>query len=205
MESEFIYVKDLRIFKNVNLKDMIIIDNSVLSFAFHLPNGIPILPFYDNKDDTELKFLSDYLNKIAKVNDLREENKSHIKMDYFLNKAKEEENENSVDKDKSIERDPSFDESNKESSLGGLISLNFCGVSNINSSNNIINKGNYNSNESDRSNNLDESIKEEENINKGNDFKFIRSNKKKNSVFQNQLFSTLDDLKKSFSKFAESK
>jgi len=84
MEDEFIYVKDLRIFKNVNMKDMIIIDNSVLSFAFQLENGIPILPFYDNKDDIELKFLANYLGNIHSVKDLRIENNRSIKMLFLL-------------------------------------------------------------------------------------------------------------------------
>ena len=92
MENEFIYVKDLRIFKNVKIEDMIIIDNSVLSFAFQLENGIPILPFYDNKDDIELKFLSNYLGSIYNGKDLRVENNRSIKMLYFLNAVKEKEN-----------------------------------------------------------------------------------------------------------------
>ena len=46
---------------------MVIIDNSNLSFAFHLDNGIPILPFYDNKKDNELVTLVNYLNYIAGV------------------------------------------------------------------------------------------------------------------------------------------
>ena len=84
---------------------MIIIDNSVLSFAFQLENGIPILPFYDNFDDNELKFLMNYLCNISSVNDLREQNKISIKMDYFLQAAKEEVedyNTNKSDKDNLI-------------------------------------------------------------------------------------------------------
>jgi hypothetical protein len=67
---------------------MIIVDNSVLSFAFQIENGIPILPYYD-KDDLELKFLSNYLNSIHNVKDLRIENNRSIKMLYFLNTVKE--------------------------------------------------------------------------------------------------------------------
>jgi len=91
MENEFIYVKDLRIFNNVKMEEMIIIDNSVLSFAFQLENGIPILPFYDNPEDIELKFLSNYLGNIYNVKDLRLENIRSIKMLYFLNAVKEKE------------------------------------------------------------------------------------------------------------------
>lgn len=97
MENEFIYVKDLRIFKNVKMEQMIIIDNSVLSFAFQLENGIPILPFYDNPEDIELKFLTNYLSNIYTVKDLRVENNRSIKMLYFLNAVKEKEKSESND------------------------------------------------------------------------------------------------------------
>jgi hypothetical protein len=53
---------------------MIIIDNSVLSFAFHLNNGVPILPFYSNKDDIEMNFLKNYLAKLAKYDNIIEQN-----------------------------------------------------------------------------------------------------------------------------------
>jgi hypothetical protein len=72
------------------MENMIIIDNSVLSFAFQLDNGVPILPFYDNYDDNEMLFLKNYLCDIASSQDLRIENKARIKMDYFLQAAKSE-------------------------------------------------------------------------------------------------------------------
>lgn len=44
------YVKDLRIIKDRDLEDLVIVDNSIISFAFQLDNGIPICAFYsDNK------------------------------------------------------------------------------------------------------------------------------------------------------------
>jgi Dullard-like phosphatase family protein len=89
------YVKDLDIFKNFNLKDIIIIDNSVLSFAYHLENGIPIVPYYDSKEDSELPILASYLENIFNYDDLREANKIHIKMHLFLNEAMKEKNNNS--------------------------------------------------------------------------------------------------------------
>ena len=48
VETNYGLIKDLRIVKNRDLKDMIIVDNSALSFAFHVKNGIPILPFFDD-------------------------------------------------------------------------------------------------------------------------------------------------------------
>ena len=54
VETNYGLIKDLRIVGNRDLKDMIIVDNSALSFAFHVRNGIPILPFYDDQFDEEL-------------------------------------------------------------------------------------------------------------------------------------------------------
>lgn len=49
---------------NRDLNNVIIIDNAAYSFGFHINNGIPIIPYYDNKEDTELKDLTNYLKKI---------------------------------------------------------------------------------------------------------------------------------------------
>ncbi len=86
-EKDNIFVKDLRIFHKIDLKDIIIIDNSILSFAFHLDNGIPILPFYDNKQDIEMPFLAQYLNSIVNTDDIREINKKFIKYDIDSNRS----------------------------------------------------------------------------------------------------------------------
>jgi len=86
--NDDIYVKDLRIFKGFNLENLLIIDNSILSFAFHLDNGIPILPFKDNKNDNEFPILVNYLNYLATVDDVRVENRKYLKLDYFLKKKK---------------------------------------------------------------------------------------------------------------------
>jgi len=82
LDDSFIYIKDLRIFKNVSLNDLLIVDNSLISFAFHLDNGIPILPFYNNKKDNELVYLISYLDSIVNSYDLRKENKRFIKYNY---------------------------------------------------------------------------------------------------------------------------
>lgn len=76
VETDFGLVKDLRIIQNRKLKDLIIIDNSATSFAFNVNNGIPILPFYDNMNDDELRHLTFYLNCLneQQVNDVRTHN-----------------------------------------------------------------------------------------------------------------------------------
>lgn len=52
--AEGFYVKDLRIFANRDLRHMVLVDNAAYSYALQLENGIPIIPFYKRKDDTEL-------------------------------------------------------------------------------------------------------------------------------------------------------
>lgn len=82
------YVKDLRIIRNVPLSNMVIIDNSVLSFAFHLDNGIPILPFYNNKEDVEMESLKNYLSKLSKCENLTISNGSNFNLKSLLQEAK---------------------------------------------------------------------------------------------------------------------
>ena len=48
-----IYIKDLKIFDR-KINNMIIIDNNPLSYDNNIENGIPILSWYDNINDTEL-------------------------------------------------------------------------------------------------------------------------------------------------------
>ena len=83
------YVKDLDIFDEAyDLKDIIIVDNSVLSFIYHLENGIPIVPYYNEDKDGSLYVVGLYLMHIYKENDLREANKKYINLESFLNEAK---------------------------------------------------------------------------------------------------------------------
>ena len=69
-------IKDLRLIKNINLKNIILIDNSIYSFASQLSNGIFINSFYCDKEDNELqnvfRYLIDYIlpcEDIRKINE----------------------------------------------------------------------------------------------------------------------------------------
>ena len=64
------YIKDLRVIKRP-MKDLIIIDNNPISYAINPDNGIPILSWFDNPNDTELLKLIPLLKYLAKVNDVR--------------------------------------------------------------------------------------------------------------------------------------
>ena len=65
-----IFVKDLKRL-NRDLKNVIIVDNSPLSYAFNHENGFPITSWYDDKNDTELIDIIPILEFLSRVNDVR--------------------------------------------------------------------------------------------------------------------------------------
>lgn len=71
MTKEEICMKDLRILKGRDPKNMIIVDNSIYCYGFNLNNGIPILPFYGDFEDTQLRELESFLFQAMKFNDMR--------------------------------------------------------------------------------------------------------------------------------------
>ena len=50
------------------------------SFAFQIDNGIPIIPFYNDKADEEMLHLVYYLNCLAGVQDVREQNRQAFEL-----------------------------------------------------------------------------------------------------------------------------
>jgi len=118
------YVKDLDIFDEYyDLKDIVIIDNSALSFIYHLENGIPIVPYYHEDEDGSLYVVGLYLMHIFKENDLREANKKYINLESFLKEAKQREINESPIKDESINTN-NTNEANNNSSDTKKVPLN---------------------------------------------------------------------------------
>ena len=68
------FVKDLRIIDPnlFKIEHIVIVDNSVFSFAYQIDNGIPIIPFYNDKTDEEMLHLIYYLNCLVGAKDVRE-------------------------------------------------------------------------------------------------------------------------------------
>ena len=64
------YIKDLNKLGR-NLKDVIIVDNSPLSYSFNKENGIPILTWFSDKNDKELDYLLPILEFLSNVDDVR--------------------------------------------------------------------------------------------------------------------------------------
>lgn len=79
IKVEDFYIKPLQIL-NRNPNRVIIVDNSDICFCKDLDNGVPIVSFFDNKDDLELLMLLGYLEQLENVTDVREFNKKHFKL-----------------------------------------------------------------------------------------------------------------------------
>jgi Dullard-like phosphatase family protein len=81
---EGVFMKDLRIFTNRRLQDIVIVDNAAYSFGFHLDNGIPIISWHDDPYDRELFNLMDYLKILAQADDVRDVNRQifHLRTFY---------------------------------------------------------------------------------------------------------------------------
>jgi len=65
------------------------VDNSIYSFAFHIDNGIPIIPFYRDKSDEEMLHLVYYLNCLATSNDVREQNRNAFELELLASSGGE--------------------------------------------------------------------------------------------------------------------
>jgi len=54
---------------------MVLVDNSVYSFAYQIDNGIPIISYYDDPNDEELLHLMYYIKCLAECEDVRLKNR----------------------------------------------------------------------------------------------------------------------------------
>lgn len=75
------YVKDLRIISDRKMEDMVIVDNSIVAFAFNLDNGVPINDFRGEEPmDEELIYMTSYLEDIYHFEDIREANINNFRL-----------------------------------------------------------------------------------------------------------------------------
>ena len=73
-----VFIKDLKRL-NRNLKDLIIVDNSPLAFTFDTDNGLPIISWFDDKNDRELTNIQPLLEFLANAKDVRKYIKKFVK------------------------------------------------------------------------------------------------------------------------------
>lgn len=70
------FIKDLRILGNRDMKDVVIVDNSLVSFALQVDNGIPISTWTSDLKDVQLRLLMEYLRLIKAARDVRQVNRN---------------------------------------------------------------------------------------------------------------------------------
>lgn len=87
-----LYVKDLSIFEGQrDLKDIILVDNSIFSFSRQLSNGILVTSFYNDTEDCFLGNLMYYLKKcILPCSDVRKVNDEFFKFTELIKKFQNE-------------------------------------------------------------------------------------------------------------------
>lgn len=75
-----VYVKDLSIIADRNIQEMVIVDNSIISFAFDLSSGIPIKAFVGESNDDELLYMVTYLEQLFGAKDVRKSLETTFRM-----------------------------------------------------------------------------------------------------------------------------
>ena len=84
-------VKDLRIFsRETALNKILLVDNSSHCFFTQLKNGVPILSFYDQKEDRELLHLKRYLQALCRCENLLARNEEHFQLDKYFTSGRAE-------------------------------------------------------------------------------------------------------------------
>ena len=69
---------------------MVILDNSIISFAGNLNNGIHIPSYFGQKDDIELRKVTDLLKLISNCSNIQEEIQTKIGLSIMYDKYLEE-------------------------------------------------------------------------------------------------------------------
>lgn len=102
--EENIFVKDLRIFANRKLKNLVLVDNACYSYAGQIKNGIPIVPYFEGEKDRELLELAAFLTCL--------EGKSYIVKEIIEERSRSQSDvsEASIDKNDTNNFDPESQE-----------------------------------------------------------------------------------------------
>lgn len=82
--EEGIFIKDLRVFANRSLNELLLVDNAFYSFGFQVDNGVPIVPFFRDKSDVELQELHDFLLTIKNEPDVKDAIRTYFRNDLYM-------------------------------------------------------------------------------------------------------------------------
>lgn len=80
------FIKDLSVLER-DLKRTVLVDNSPHAYAYNVDNGVPILSWFDDENDTELLKLIEFLRRIHKVSDVRDIVRHHFKTHRLVERA----------------------------------------------------------------------------------------------------------------------
>ena len=135
-----IYIKELKKL-NRNLKDLIILDNSPLAYAFDNDNGLPIKAWYEDKEDKELDKIYPILEFLSKTKDVRLfinkfVNNNEINFETSIEIINQFKEKNNIF-NKNINRSNDNKENNKKKTISVNINLNI--KNNSNNTKNIFN------------------------------------------------------------------
>ena len=79
------FIKDLDVILDRDKANMVIVDNSILCFAFDLANGVPINSFMgDEPDDRDLLYMVSFLEEAFYQPDIRVACEESFKLQYLL-------------------------------------------------------------------------------------------------------------------------
>ena len=169
-----IYIKDLKRL-NRNIKDVIIVDNSPLAYAFNSENGLPIKTWYEDPNDLELMKISKILEFLSRTKDVRNYIKKFVK-------------ENEINYDDAMTIIESVETKNKSKIKKNKLFNNNSFVSKTNiSSNNENNENNFNTTNMNTGNKIN-FIREFINFNNNPINIFDLSSKGENTKNQNQNY-----------------
>lgn len=85
MKVDQFFIKDLDIILDREKSNMVIVDNSILSFAFDLGNGVPINSYMGTEDeDKDLLYMVSFLEEAFYQNDMRKACEDAFNLQYLL-------------------------------------------------------------------------------------------------------------------------
>lgn len=74
------YIKDLRIIKNRDLRKIVVVDNSIVSFMRNLNNGVHVSSYFGQDNDRALLGLISFLKTLKDCENIQEELAKKLKI-----------------------------------------------------------------------------------------------------------------------------